>query len=71
MIRVLAVLRNSLRLVVRPGAHTIRNSGVSEVVKDAGAGPEDQIWEQLPCHTRPWSEIAGVFYAQNLPQTPI
>jgi hypothetical protein len=47
----------SLCLNVWECARPIRHSGVSEVVKDAGAGPQDQIRERLPGHAEPRSEI--------------
>ena len=38
-------------------AGRIRHCGVSKVVKDAGAGPEDQIRERLPGYAEPRSKI--------------
>jgi hypothetical protein len=34
-----------------------REGVVSEIVKDASPGPQDQIWERVPSYTEPWSEI--------------
>ena len=38
-------------------ARRIRHGGVSEIVKDTGAGPEDQIRERLPRHAEARSEV--------------